>query len=120
MVGTYPLSQGQGSVKVTKEGLYYRICCRCQLSEKGMFRLVAVTEAGRVDLGILAPVGEFFCLQKRIPCKQMGEIPPQFHLISGDRGNFVPVYPEEPFRYISRLKDSFLEIRGGQVGIVIK
>lgn len=120
MVGTYPLRKGQGSVKVAKEGLYYRICCRCYLPEAGIFRLVAVTEAGRVDLGILAPVEDFFCLQKRIPCKIMGEKLPEFHLVAGGQGNFIPVYPEEPFRYISRLKDSFLEIRGGQVGIVIK
>ena len=32
-------------------------------------------------------------------------------------GKFVPVYPEEPFAYMSRLKGAFLEIRNGQMGI---
>ena len=120
MVGTYSLTKGQGSVKVTREGLYYRINCRCHIPEAGFFRLVAVTQGGRVDLGILAPSEDCFCLQRRIPCKQLGEKPPEFHLIPGNQSNFIPVYPDEPFRYIRRLKDSFLEVRGGQVGIVIK
>jgi hypothetical protein len=34
-------------------------------------------------------------------------------------GKFIPIYPEEPFAYISRLQNAFLEIRNGQAGVVI-
>ena len=29
---------------------------------------------------------------------------------------FVPIKPEEPFRYLERLKDAFLEIQEGKKG----
>ena len=34
-------------------------------------------------------------------------------------GKFVPVYPDEPFAYMSKLKDAYLEVREGQPGVVI-
>ena len=34
-------------------------------------------------------------------------------------GTFVPISPEEPFAYISRLKDAYFERRYGQAGVVI-
>ena len=37
-----------------------------------------------------------------------------------NREKYVPVYPEEPFSYMSRLKDAYLERRNGQLGIVIR
>ena len=36
------------------------------------------------------------------------------------QGKYIPLSPEEPFRYLSRLKQSYLERRNGKVGIVIK
>ena len=32
---------------------------------------------------------------------------------------FICVYPEEPFAYLSRLKEAYLQERRGQLGIVI-
>ena len=32
---------------------------------------------------------------------------------------FVPVYPDEPFGYLSRLQNSFLQYRQGCIGILI-
>ena len=37
---------------------------------------------------------------------------------TGER--FVPIYPEEPFSYISRLKDAYLARQGEQLGAVIR
>ena len=125
MVGTYPICQGQGrvgTVTVEKQGLYYCFSCRCSLSGEVMHRLVAVTEAGQVDLGVCVPMDGAFGVEKRIPCKRLGTGKPEFQLVpkhEGLRGQFVPVYPEEPFAYLSRLKNAFLATRAGQVGIVI-
>ena len=35
-------------------------------------------------------------------------------------GQFVPIYPEEPFSYLARLKDAYLARVDGQVGAMIK
>ena len=52
------------------------------------------------------PEGEWsFC----ITSKQMEDI-----------GQFVPISPEEPFAYISRLKESFLTSQNGQPGIQLE
>lgn len=112
-----------GTVTVEKQGLYYCFSCRCTLPGKAAHRLVAVCDAGRVDLGICVPMGETFGVNKRIPCKQFPGGVPEFLLVSGainKEKKFVPVYPEEPFAYMARLKDAFMEIRDGQAGIVIR
>ena len=121
MVGTYEIKNGTGTVNVTKDGLYYRFSCRCKLSGEVMHRLMVRTDAGQVDLGVCVPMDGCFGVEKKMPCKRFGKNP-QFQLLpkhEGVKGRFVPVYPEEPFVYISKLKKAFLEVRYGQVGIVI-
>ena len=69
------------------------------------------------------PVGDVFCLDTRIPVKKLGDGALFFRVVPRNQkpeGVFVPLSPEEPFRYISRLKDAYLEKRNGKVGIVIK
>ena len=123
--GRYEILQGgqvQGTVTVEKRGLYYRFSCRCRLSGEVMHRLVAVTETGRTDLGVCVPMDGVFGVEKRIPCKQLGSGTPEFQLIpkhESVHGRFVPVYPEEPFSYLAKLKDAYLATQNGQVGVVI-
>lgn len=125
MVGHYEIKQGDkviGTVTVEKQGLYYRFSCRCRLTGEIMHRLVAVTGSGRTDLGVCVPMDGCFGVEKRVPCKKLGEGKPEFQLLpkhEGMRGRFVPVYPEEPFAYMTKLKDAFLATQNGQVGIVI-
>ena len=121
MVGRYDIEKGTGTVTVTREGLYYRFSCRCSLSGDVMHRLMVTTDQGQVDLGVLVPVDGRFGTEKRIPCKKIGK-DPQFQLLpkhENMQGRFVPIYPEEPFEYISKLKNAFLATQNGQVGIVI-
>jgi len=121
MVGVYEIKQGTGTVRVTKEGLYYRFSCHCQLSGEVMQRLVVLTDSGRTDLGVCVPVGDGFGVERKLPCKHFGKNP-QFHLCpkhEGMKGKYVPIYPEEPFAYMTKLKNAFLAERNGQIGIVI-
>ena len=125
MVGTYEIRLGSavvGNAEVEKQGLYYRFSCRCRLTGKTMYRIVVSCGAGQVDLGVCIPMEGQFGVDRKLPCKHFGEGPPSFLLLPKHqcpRGKFVPVYPEEPFAYMSKLKDAFLEIRDGQAGIVI-
>ena len=125
MVGTYEIYLGAepvGEAVVEKAGLYYRFSCRCRLRGATMQRVMVACAEKKVDLGICVPIGELFGLDKKVPCKQLGEGKPEFFLTprpGRSGGRFVPVYPEEPFSYMSKLKGAFLEIRNGQQGIVI-
>ena len=125
MVGTYEIRRGNetvGTAKVEKQGLYYRICCRCRVSGEGMRRIVVTCGKTREDLGICVPVDGNFGLDRKIPCKRFGEGVPAFSMMPKypeAAGKFVPVYPDEPFAYMTRLKDAYLQVRDGQPGIVI-
>jgi len=123
--GTYEVYLGAeavGNVTVTREGLYYRFVCSCRLS--GDVCKLQITCGGKEEsLGTLVPSGQYFCLNTRIPIKRFGNGQPHF-LVSPNRpvmaGKFVPICPEEPFAYLERLKDAYLECRNGQIGIVLK
>lgn len=123
MIGTFEIMQGSssiGKVTVERQGLYYRIRCRCSLTGEVMHHLVVTSGEKREDLGTLVPFDGAFGLEKRVPVKKLGEGKPEFRLLpkhSSPNGKFYPVYPEEPFSYMSRLKDAYLEARNGQVGL---
>lgn len=124
MEGNYSVffgSRAVGKVQVTRQGLYYRFLCRCQLSGDVVCRLHVRCGEREASLGVVVPTGEGFGLETRIPAKRLGEGEMVFSLVpkhDGPKERFVPIYPEEPFAYISRLKDAYLEKREGQLGAV--
>jgi len=111
-----------GKAEVRRQGLYYRISCRCSLETADLYRLMVSCGGKEESLGILAPEGGTFQLNTKLPVKRIGEGELQFRLVTR-RNNaktvFVPIYPEEPFTYLSRLKESFLSQKDGQLGIQI-
>lgn len=112
-----------GKLQLERQGLYYRVICRCNLSGEVMYRLEASGERGRTNLGILIPCESGFGLETRFPVSRIGVEKLDFtlqpkHDALGNR-KFVPISPEEPFAYLSRLKDAFLEIQQGQMGASI-
>lgn len=112
-----------GWVEVSRQGLYYRFDCRCYLAGDTIYRLAVCCGAHEERLGVLIPAGEGFCLDTKIPVKRLGEGELHFTVVPKEArqaGKFVPVFPEEPFSYISKLKDAYLERRNGQLGVVIK
>lgn len=126
MDGRYEVRLGSdtvGTATVEKQGLYYLFSCRCCLKGATMQRVMVACGGNQVDLGICVPMGNAFGIDKRVPCKYLGEGKPEFFLTPRPQsggGKFVPVYPEEPFAYMCRLKDAYLEIRNGQTGLVIR
>ncbi len=114
MEGYYDVRLGKqsvGQVVVKKVGLYYEFDCRCTLSGEILFRL-AVTCGGKTEvLGILVPQNGAFVLKTRVPAKRLMPGSPAFQLVprhSDLPEDFVPLRPEEPFRYLTRLQDAFL------------
>lgn len=111
-----------GKVMLDKEGLYYRLRCSCRLSGQVLCRLVAVSEAGELDLGTLVPDRGTFGMDTRVPVKKIGTGKLSFRAEPKHAevtGVFVPIRPEEPFGYLTKLTNAYLQCRSGQAGIVI-
>jgi hypothetical protein len=125
MNGDYEIRMGKevvGTATVEQQGLYYRFCCRCRLSGSVICRVTVSCNGHHENLGVLIPVGDGFGLSTKVAVKKLGKGPFQFRAMpkhQKSEGKFVPIYPEEPFAYISRLQNAFLEIRNGQAGVVI-
>lgn len=125
MIGSYSVTMGQhsvGVVSVSKEGLYYRIICRCKLPEDKLCRLAAQWEDREAVLGVLIPEGGSFCLNKRLPIKQAGLGVPQFIIPTSLEQNdqmWVPVYEDAPFTHLTDLNDARFQVVENQAGILI-
>ena len=123
MEGNYEILLGGepvGQAVVTKQGLYYHFSCRCRFTGAVMFQLQLRWEEKWEHLGIPAPEGEDFCLETRLSAKRMGPGRPEIIAVPRHESmpeNFYPVSPEEPFAYLSRLKDGFLTYRDGKPGL---
>lgn len=120
----YPIYFAQeqiGMAKVIREGLYYRICCRCSISGSIPFR-VKVTGTGEADLGLCVPMGESFGMEARIPVKRVGNGELKFQAVPkrSVTEELTVISPEEPFGYIARLKDAYLVKRGQATGICFR
>ena len=112
-----------GKVQILRQGLYCRVICRCRIDSDQVYRLYAVSEDSRENLGVVVPEGDGFLLDRKIPVKRLGNGKLRFVLscgVGGLPGKFVPISPEEPFFYIDRLKTAFLQSERGKVGIRIE
>lgn len=121
--GVYFGKDQMGKVQVQRQGLYYRFTCRCRLTGDVVCRLHVACGDKRESLGVVVPMDDGFGLDTRIPVKRLGEGKMEFLLVPKHElgsGTFVPVYPEEPFAYIERLKDAYLARKEGQVGVMIR
>ena len=97
--------------------------CRCQISGDVVCRLHVSCGDKRENLGVVVPVDGGFGLDTKLPVKRLGEGKMEFTLIPKHEvleGTFVPIYPEEPFAYIERLKEAYLVRKGEQVGVMFK
>ena len=125
MEGTYPVVFGKqpvGKVQVLRQGLYYRFICRCKLSSQIICRLMVSCGSTMESLGIVVPVEDGFGLDTRLPVKRFAQGEASFNLVpklEHSTGKFYPIYPEEPFAYVAKLKESYLTYREGQAGIVV-
>lgn len=111
-----------GKISVRRQGLYYHFSCRCCLNSENIYRLVVCCADKEEKLGILVPSEKSFVLNTQIPVKRIGEGDMSFYLTSNQNltpGMFVPIIPEEPFSYIERLKEAYLQRRYGQLGVQI-
>ena len=126
MDGEYPVffaMEEVGRANVCKEGMFWRICCRCGLSQDVPCRLQANWGEETHDLGLFTKEGDGLGLTVRINRKSVPAGKPVFRVAVKHRENteqFVPISSQEPFAYIARLKHAYLVNRAGQLGIAFR
>lgn len=125
MIGTYEVfrkGETVGRCSVTREGLYYCFSCSCRMLEGDIHRLWLECGKKTIDLGVLAPMHGGMGLRKKLPVKQIAEAQPKFFadVRQPKREKFIPIYPDEPFKYLSRIKNSYYAERDGKIGVAIK
>ena len=125
MVNTYDIfmdGSAVGTATLEKEGLFWKICCCCDLSPDTAYRVV-IAAGEKIDLGILVPEDNGLCLTKRIAMKRLGDKQPSFSAIprvTQKQKHFVAITEDEPFAYIDKLQDSHLEEVDGMLGITVE
>lgn len=126
MDGVYPIcymGRTVGKATVVQEGLYYCFTCKCRTMGEGIFRILIRCGDKESYLGILIPEGDGCVLSTRLSVRKIGCGEPTFQLVGKHEESdelFVPIRPEEPFAYLEKLKNAYLQIREGQMGAVIK
>ena len=125
MEGTYEVCLGSmpmGTVHVSRQGLYWHFDCRCSLHSDTMQELILHIGQQTHNLGLLTPESGTFCLRTKLAAKKIGQGTPKFCLQPRHapmEGIFVPLHPQEPFRYLHRLEQTYLARRGEEVGLVL-
>lgn len=109
-----------GNIYVINEGLYVKIQCNLRISCNINDKLLLISQKETIDLGGFMPVGNTYCLIKRIPAKRIGE--GEFHFQFQSPGNFsekqfIPISETSPFPCISKITESTLHYENGIAGI---
>lgn len=126
MEGNYEVKFGAqtvGKVQVIRQGLYFRFLCWCIVPKDVVLKLVLRSGGICKSIGVLIPTGDGFSLDKKYPVKMFEAGKVEFYLVQRHdtvNGKFVPIYPEEPFAYITKLKNGFLATKNGQIGVMLK
>lgn len=125
MDGLYDIFRGEdkiGKAEVKKEGLYYRFRCTCELTGEVMYRITVSCGDRTENLGIPAPSGDCFYLQKKLPVSHFSKGAPVFQAVPKHQTltkMWVAVSPEAPFDYVSRLENAVMQQQGSEMGILI-
>ena len=111
-----------GSADVIVEGLYYKICCHCQIPKSGMYRIYVVGDRCELDLGICVPVADTYTLVKRIPKKQIGNSLLSFYVREKTDTKFTnefAVYEDRPFEHIDQLDKCRIKYENNKPYLII-
>ena len=123
MQGRYPITwNGKtiGQVQILLKGLYCHFYGECSYNETAVCRLMMRCDAWVEKLGIMVPEGNLFVLKKQIPAKKIPDEKLEFFILSElegqEAGIFVPISSEEPFEYLTNMKNAVFENRDGVIG----
>jgi hypothetical protein len=102
-----------GRVNLRREGLYYRVSCRCRVEDDKVHRLYAAGE----KLGVLIPEHGELTLETRVAAKRL-KTGCEFTL-NQKSGEFIPIRPGEPFDHLDKLRKGRFAFRDGEPGMFL-
>ena len=62
-----------GKVQLLRQGLYYRLICRCSIQSDSIYRLYIHKSGVQENLGVLIPDEDGISLDRNIPVKRIGD-----------------------------------------------
>jgi len=104
-----------GNVYVSELGLYYKISVICSLPKEGIYKAVAVTDRGRVPVGVLTPQNDQFAVEKKISKKVLCDEIVMFEAVNIAKNTFltIPLNPEVQFPDLEKLDSARLVFAEG-------
>lgn len=108
-----------GTATVEKQGLYYRISCRCLLPDRKIHTIWVRWSDGSRKLGVCVPEGQYFCLDTKVPTKYFPLTGLSLEIDYQAENEFFPIDTQKPFIHIDKLEQSRFDIRDDQPGLVI-
>lgn len=110
-----------GKSRIYRNGLYYHVCCQCDLPGGDIYRLAGIGENGTLDLGICIPEKGKLILHKNIPANRFSVGIEYLELKvnnTAETVEFVVLKQDEPFSYLSKLIGAKLCLLGDEIGVV--
>ena len=117
MEGNYAVTldgQTVGTVELKREGLYYRILCRCRVADNRVHRLYADGE----KIGVPVPKNGVLILETKVAASRL-KSGCAFSL-DENRGQFIPIRPGEAFSHLDKLHMGRLAFRDGDPGLLLQ
>ena len=96
-----------GRIELKREGLYYRLSCRCRLQDEAIHRLYAGSE----KLGVLIPENGALVLETRVAVKRLK--PGVIFTLDESSEEYIPIHPGEPFSHLDKVRWGRLAFRDG-------
>lgn len=116
----YVGQQPVGTLRMGRRGLYWAISCRCDAQQGRGNRLVASGEFGRIDLGLLYPIGDQFGLETTVRVSRLGEGNVRFLLeAKAEKECCIALDPNKPFAYLDRLEECRFCVRDGVACVIL-
>lgn len=100
-----------GSVSATREGLYLKLCCRCDLPEKRIYHVIIQSDKNAVDLGVCVPKDDCFGIDTRIPIRSINTDSMRFLLTEKgihQKKDQISLEESKPFPYLEQLDSAYL------------
>lgn len=110
-----------GNAIVDKQGLYYRIICKCKIPTNAPCKITVQIGERNINLGTCIKAGNIYTVDTKIPCKYLASKNLKFNILSPKKEccqGFVPVGENVPFPHLNKLNKARMCHRNGQIGIV--
>ena len=116
MEGRYAVlyrGESVGMAEVIRQGLYYRIICRCRIRDSRIHRLYAGSE----KIGVLIPEGESLAMECKVAVSRIkGDC---LFSLDEEPQEFIPIQIGEEFSYLDKIRLSKLTFQEGNPGMIL-